>query len=426
MQKLKKLVRKIFPKSWLRLIEKAYRMGRGLLWQLRYGFPARGMRVIAVTGTNGKTTTVSYINEVLKAAGYKTAALNTVFYEVGGKRVPNQTHFTIDKQSIVQAFFARAKKAGVDFAVVEVTSHALDQDRLMGVPVEIAVVTNLTQDHLDYHGTMENYAAAKALLLRNFGAKYAVLNADDRWFSYFKDASKGEVYAYGKGKNAQLKISGLKLSAGGASADFVTEKRKLRVKTGLPGEFNVYNAAAAASVGVLLNLEPKRVELGISGLKELSGRMEEIKEGQAFRVFVDFAITPDALEKALSSLQSISTGKVSVVFGATGDRDKGKRPDMGEVAAKYADRIYLTDDETYTEDPEIIRRAVLRGIIAGKGEEKTKVIADRKQAIKTALKEAARGDAVLIAGLGHENSRNMGGRLIPWKDQEKAKELLRK
>ncbi len=207
MKPVKKLIRTLIPASTVKSLEKTYRLSRGLFWQVRYGFPARKMRVIAVTGTNGKTTTVSYINEVLKTAGYKTAALTTVYYEIGGKRTPNETHLTIDKQSIAQSFFFRAKTADVDFVVFEVTSHALHQDRIMGVPVEIAVMTNLTQEHLDYHPTMDNYGAAKALLFKNYGAKYAVLNLDDEWYKFFAKESKAEVFSYGKSKNADVKIS---------------------------------------------------------------------------------------------------------------------------------------------------------------------------------------------------------------------------
>lgn len=414
------------PAFLIRIVEKSYRKGRGFIILARYGFPARGMRVIAITGTNGKSTTSAYMNEILKAAGYKTAVLNTVFYEIDGKRTANTTHFTVDRQSIVQSLFARARKAGVDFVVLEVTSHALDQDRIIGVPVEIAIITNLTQDHLDYHKTMENYAAAKALLLRKYGAKYAVLNRDDKWYEYFLSQSKATVYSYGKSKLAELEISSVKQTANMSSATFSFSDKKLAAKTALIGEYNLYNAAGASEAALLLGIDEKSIEKGIANLSSLSGRMEEIREGQSFRVFVDFAITPDALEKALVSLKEISKGKVAVVFGATGDRDKGKRPDMGRVAAENADRIFLTDDETYSEKPEVIRNAVLRGIKAAGGEKKTQVIPDRKEAIKKAFAASKTGDSVLITGLGHEDSRNMGGKLVPWSDQAIARETLDK
>lgn len=425
-QNVKKLVRKLLPVFLLKAVEKGYRKGRGSILQARYGFPARGMRVIAVTGTNGKSTTAAYINEMLKTTGYKTAVLNTVFYEIAGKRTPNDTHFTVDKQSIVQSFFARAKKADVDFVILEVTSHALDQDRIMGVPVEIAVITNLTQDHLDYHDTMENYAKAKSRLMRNYGAKYVVLNRDDEWYGYFEDRAIGEVFSFGKDKSSTARISNVKLLKHESQAELKTENEKLNISTRMIGEFNIYNAAAAASVGLILGISPSKIASGIGKLTEMKGRMQEIKEGQNFRVMVDFAITPDAIEKALQSLRKITKGKVRIVFGATGDRDKQKRPEMGKAAAENADYIYLTDDETYTENPEKIRNAVLNGIKKTGGEKKTKVIADREEAIKQAFKDAKSGDAVLITGLGHEDSRNMGGKLVPWRDQDVASRLLKK
>lgn len=425
MRKLKKLIRKIFPIALLRIIEKGYRRGRGLLWQARYGFPARGMRVIAVTGTNGKTTTVSYINEILKAAGYKTAALTTVYYEVDGKRDLNETHFTIDKQSIAQSFFARAKKANVDFVVFEVTSHALDQDRIMGIPVEIGVMTNLSQEHLDYHQTMKNYAAAKALLFKNYRAKYAVLNRDDDWYPFFVKESKAEVFSYGKDKNSNIKLSKINIDSKGSLAVLSFDGSQIKARTTLLGEFNLYNAAAAATAGILLKIAPEKIEQGIANLSQLSGRMEEVNSEQNFKVIVDFAITPDAIEKVLKNLRKFTNGKVRIVFGATGDRDKTKRLIMGENAAKNADYVYLTDDETYSEDSQQIIDEVYEGIKKAKATQKTKVIPDREEAIRQAIKDAKAGDTLLITGLGHQTSRNMGGKQIPWSDKEAAKKYLK-
>jgi UDP-N-acetylmuramoyl-L-alanyl-D-glutamate--2,6-diaminopimelate ligase len=420
----KKLARKVAPKAGIRTIETAYRKSRGAALQVRYGFPARGMRVIAVTGTNGKSTTCSYINEVLKAGGFRTAVLSTVFYEINGIQEPNLTHYTIGKQSIVQSFFAKARKAKVDWVILEVTSHAIDQARIMGIPVEIAVITNLTQDHLDYHGTMQEYARVKSLLLRDYGASHAVLNADDDWFEYFKKRSKAEVFSIGKKSGVTGQLKAIKLSNKGASATFSTKPAELSLKTNLVGEFNLYNAAVAAAIGCILQISYEQIEAGVSNLKAVAGRMEPVEAGQDFQVLVDFAITPDALEQALSSLQKVATGKVRVVFGGTGDRDKGKRPLMGVVAAEHADAVYLTDDETYTEDPDVIRDAVYQGIKQAKAEDKTKVIPDRRAAIRQAFKDAGAGDIVLLTGLGHEDSRNMGGKLIPWNEHQVALEEL--
>lgn len=426
MQPAKKLVRKFVPSSALKVVEKLFRKGRGLFYMARYGFPARGMRVIAITGTNGKSTTCAYVNEVLKAAGYKTAVLTTIFYEIDGKITPNKTHQTIHKQSIVQSFFAQAKKADVDFVILEVTSHALDQDRIMGVPVEIAIITNLTQEHLDYHKTMAEYARVKSLLLRSYGAKWAILNIDDNYYEYFLDRSYAKVFSIGKKTGATGKISSVKLTKDWSTAKLKTEDHTVNLKTKLIGEYNLYNAAAAASVGLLLNVAEKDIEKGITSLEKLDGRAEELDLGQDYRVLIDFAITPDAIEKVLESLQKITTGKVRIVFGATGDRDKAKRPIMGQVAAKHADFIYLTDDETYTDDGNKIREEVYAGIEKAKATKKTKIIPDRGEAIKAALGDARKGDTVLITGLGHEDTRNMGGKLTPWSDKDTVKNILTK
>lgn len=402
-------------------------MGRGLFWLARFGFPSRGLRVIAVTGTNGKSTTCTYINEVLKAAGYKTAVLTTVFYEIDGHREPNKTHFTIDRQSIVQKFLFRARQADVDWVILEVTSHAIDQDRILGVPVKIAVITNLTQDHLDYHGSMEEYAATKARLLTSYDIDHAVLNANDEWFEYFKSKvpKNAEIFSVGSKPKVTGRVGKPKLGAKGGSITFATNSKRLTLKTSLLGEFNLINASLAAAVGSIFLLSGKVIAKGIANVKLIEGRMEPVEAGQKFSVLVDFAITPDALEKALSSLKKVAKGKVRVVFGATGDRDKDKRPKMGAAAAKNADFIYLTDDETYTEDPDAIRDAVLAGIKKAKGTKKTEVISDRKKAIEKAIKDAKNGDIVLLAGIGHEDSRNMGGKQVPWSEHEIAKKALR-
>lgn len=422
----KKVVRKIVPKSGVKAIEKSYRKGRGAFWQTRHGFPARSMRVIAVTGTNGKTTTCSYISEVLKASGHTTAVYTTAFYEVAGKLTANRSHMTVTSQRDVQRFFARAKKAQVDYVVLEVTSHALEQGRIAGVPVEVGVLTNLTQDHLDYHGTMERYARAKALLFQNYGAKYAVLNADDEWFKFFAGKSTAQVFSFGKNKAATAQLRFVKTSAEGSVADLVTDAMTLKIKTSLIGEFNLYNAAVAASVGAVLGISGEAIEKGVSNLKAVPGRMESVEAGQDFQVLVDFAYTPDALLNALTTLKKVSSGKIRIVFGATGDRDASKRPLMGAVVAENADAVYLTDDETYTEDPQAIRDAVYAGIVAAGGRDKTQIYDDRLDAIKQAFKDAKKGDVVLLAGIGHEDYRNMGGKKMPWDERQVALSELNK
>jgi UDP-N-acetylmuramoyl-L-alanyl-D-glutamate--2,6-diaminopimelate ligase len=422
----KKLVRKILPAKGIKLAEETYRKSRIYALQAKYGFPAKGLRIIAVTGTNGKTTTCSYINEMLKAAGKTTAMYSTATIEMAGKVEPNKTHRSVALTGQLLEFLTKAKKAKVDFVVLEVTSMALHQHKLVGIPIEVAVMTNLTQDHLDYHGTMERYAEAKSRLFNTYmKPKICILNADDEYYDYFLTESAGEAVSYGQNVESSYRIRNVTVGAKGGSAwQLKHGKQNLDLHTQLSGLFNVYNASAAVAVGVDLGLEPDAIRKGIDQLALVPGRMERVNAGQDFTVWVDFAVTPDALKKVLEAAQEVATGKVSLVFGATGDRDRTKRPIMGQVAAKCADRIYLTDDETYTEDPEAIRQAVYGGIKQARGIPKTKIIPDRLEAIKTAFKEAKKGDVIILAGIGHEDSRNMGGKSIPWDEREVARKLL--
>ncbi len=423
----KKLVRKVLPVQGIRLAEESYRKGRIYGLQARFGFPAKGLRVIAVTGTNGKTTTCCFINEMLKAAGHKTAMYTTAIIEVNGKAKANKTHRTLPLTEQLLRFLRDAKKSKVDFVVLEVTSQALHQHKLTGIPIEFAVLTNLSQDHLDYHRTMENYAAAKARLFNDYmKPAFCVLNADDKRYDYFMLQAAGQVVSYGQGSDSTERIRLVRPDKKGMSWQLMNGNQPLDLKIQLAGLFNVYNASAAAAVGLLLGLKPDAINKGISGLKLIPGRMESIEAGQAFTVWVDYAVTPDALAKVLEAAKQTTSGKVSLVFGATGDRDREKRPLMGAVAAKQADRIYLTDDETYKEDPTAIRQAVYEGIKQAKGAAKTQEIPDRKQAIKTAFKEAKKGDVVILAGIGHQDSRNLGGKLTPWDERQVAKKLLAK
>lgn len=422
----KKVVRKVVPKKAVKAIEYSYRKGRGVAWQAMYGFPASGLKMIAVTGTNGKTTTASYVNSVLKASGLKTAVYTTAYYEIDDERVPNDTHMTVASQKSVQEFFAKAKKASVDWVILEVTSHSLHQGRIAGLHPAIGIITNLSQEHLDYHGTMEDYAHAKASLFTKYGAKIAILNHDDKWHKFFSDNIYQKQLSFGENDDARIKLKNVELNSDGSNFDVLVDGKRIKFTTKLLGKFNIYNALCAIAVGLEIGLDPEKIKNGISDLKSVPGRMEEIDEGQNFTVLVDFAITPDALENVLDTLVQTSKGKVSIVFGATGDRDASKRGPMGEVVADYADRIYLTDDETYTEDPKAIRDAVYAGIATKNARSKTLVFDDRLEAIKQAFADAKRGDTVLLTGIGHENYRNMGGKKVPWDEREIARQLLKK
>ena len=423
---LTKTARKVLPKSALVGLEKSYRKSRAKIISARYGNPARDLRVIAVTGTNGKTTTVNFLNEILKEAGYRTAMFSTANIEIAGKQTVNDTNSTTATVARLQKFFRDAKKADVEFALIEATSHALDQYKFEGVPIEMAIMTNLTQDHLDYHKTMENYAAAKAKLFK-MNPNLVVLNADDEWFDYFNNfATESQKITYGEGESADVKIEKFKLYKKGSEANLrIDNNVELEIATNLPGEFNIYNMTAAAAGAYLLGISLKDIQEGIANLEGVSGRFEYATPGLPFDTIIDYAHTPDALEKLLKSAKEISKNRTILVFGACGDRDREKRPIMGKIAQDLADRIIITDEENYTEDATQIREEIISGISKKNDKLPANIqeIPDRKEAIRKALQIAGKGDIVLITGLGHEVYRVIDGEKTPWNDTQIVREI---
>lgn len=418
-------VRKALPSGLVRGVEESYRKSRARVVSARYGYPARGLRVIAVTGTNGKTTTVSYLNEILKEAGKKTAMFSTAVIEIAGNARPNDLNATVASTAEMQRFFLEAKKAGVDFVVMEFPSHAIHQHKLAGVPVEMAIMTNLTQDHLDYHGTMEAYAEVKGRLFA-LQPKYIVLNRDDEWFDYFNQfRAVSQKITYGEHTDAEARIDHVKLFRKGTEARMIIDHQTtLELATALPGEYNVYNMAAAVSAAYLLGINLDAIIEGVANLEEVPGRFERVTDDQPYDVIVDYAHTPDGLEKFLTAAKAITKNRIILVFGACGDRDKSKRPIMGEIAARLADRIFLTDEESYNEDPQVIRDMIFEGIEKAHGAIKTTEVPDRYEAIKKALSVAKKGDTVLITGMGHEVFRIVAGKRIPWNDAEAVRDIL--
>lgn len=424
-QELVKRVRGVLPAGAVHTLEEVYRQGRVKLLSAKYGNPAKNLRVIAVTGTNGKTTTVNFINEILKEAKYKTAMFSTAVIEIDGKSQINDLNATVASTERMQQFFRDAKKAEADFVVLEITSHALDQHKLAGVPIEVAVMTNLTQDHLDYHKTMEQYAKAKGKLFAS-DPKYIVLNRDDGWFEFFNQFTPElQKITYGEHEEAEARIEYVKLYKKGSEATVVIDHQtKLDLATALPGKFNVYNMTAAACVAYLLGVRLQDIVEGVANLEGVPGRFERVAESLDYDVIVDYAHTPDALEKLLEAVRAITKNRIILVFGATGDRDKEKRPIMGEIASRGADRIILTDEESYNENPEQIRAQVRGGIETAKGGGKLTEIADRHEAIEKALSIAKKGDTILITGMGHEQFRIINGEKQPWNDAEVVREIL--
>lgn len=423
-ERMVKEVRKLLPPQATRLLEDAYRRGRVRALAIKYGNPAAGLKVIAITGTNGKTTTAVYLNEILKAAGKKTALFTTAVIELAGDRKLNDLNATIASTERMQQFFKDARDAGVDYVILEATSHALHQHKLAGLAIECAIMTNLTQDHLDYHGTMEEYARVKGMLFAR-KPRYIVLNRDDEWFDFFnKFDGDSQKITYGASEDAEARIMRVKLYKKGSEAEILIDHQtKLELATALPGKFNVYNMTAAASAAYLLHVDIDAICDGIASVETIPGRFEHVDIDKPYDVVVDYAHTPDALSKLLEAVKSITKNRVILVFGATGDRDKGKRPTMGEYAALLADRIIVTDEESYNEDPAEIRRMVMEGIETAHGAGKTEEIADRRDAIKKALSIARKGDTVLITGMGHEQFRIVNGERLPWNDGDVVREL---
>ena len=426
----RKLVKLFIPKRLFQVISPYGHLVEGIIYNCMYGFPARGMKVVGITGTNGKTTTSVLVHRMLTEAGYKTGMLTTAVWAIGKEMKPQKEHMTVVPMPILMKRLKAMKAAGVEWLVLETTSHALVQFRTWGVDYSVAVLTNITRDHLDYHGTMERYIAAKQLMFKRAqrnraGLQTGIVNADDPVCPQFVPLTS-QTITYGV-EHGDLQAANVQLGVRGIEYDVMEEGSvAYHVKSSLPGAFNVYNTLAAVSVGRTIGLTRHQIEKGIASLPGVSGRMEAVDVGQKFAVIVDYAYTPDALENVLKALRSSTKGRLMIVFGATGDRDKGKRGPMGEVVARLADMIYLTDDETYTEDPIAIREAVLKGIVKGGGGKKTTVVDDRLEAIREAFISARPGDTVLLAGIGHQDYRDMGGKRVEWDEREVARKMLNK
>ncbi|MGD8373788.1 MAG: UDP-N-acetylmuramoyl-L-alanyl-D-glutamate--2,6-diaminopimelate ligase [Candidatus Woesebacteria bacterium] len=425
---MKQLLKSLLPHSLLEKMLNPYHLVESVLANIRYGFPAKKMYVIQITGTNGKTTTASYLASILSQTGAKVGVCSTAYFEIAGERIANDLNFTVSNPFKLQSILAQMKRAKVTHLILEVTSHAIEQHRAWGVPCDLALITNLTQDHLDYHKTMQNYAAAKGKLFAN-KVPLIVLNRDDEWFEFFnKFEALEQKITYGTHEDADCQITGVKLHKAGSDVKLLVDHQtKINFATQLPGKFNVYNATAAAAAAYLLHVDIDQIEKGIEELENVPGRLERVSTSeQPFEVFVDYAHTPDALQNVLETLKHLTKHRLILVFGATGDRDRAKRPIMGEIAAKLADRIYVTDDETYTEDGASIRQMITDGIKTGGGEAKTEEIADRGEAIRKALSIARRDDIVIVTGIGHEQYRIMGDQRMPWNEVKIIKEMLEK
>jgi len=380
-----------------------------------YGDPTAELRVVGITGTNGKTTTAFLVRDVLEAAGIQTGLLGTVKRVVGGVEEPVER--TTPEAIDLQAGFREMIGAGDSACVMEVSSHALELGRAAGIHFACKVFTNLTQDHLDFHPTMEDYYVAKRRLFDGPGR--AVVNADDPYGARLA-AELDDVVTYGI-EAGDYRARNVSFDVSGAAFTVDTPEGELALGTRLPGLFNVQNALAALACAGVLGLETERVVSALGAAGRVPGRLEPIEEGQPFGVLVDYAHTPDSLENVLKAARQLTEGKLVVVFGAGGDRDRGKRALMGEVATRLSDRAIVTSDNPRSEDPEAIVDEIVEG--AGSAAERC---TDRRRAIGRAIAEAGEGDVVVIAGKGHEQGQEFeGGRKEPFDDVAVAREALR-
>jgi len=381
------------------------------------GWPAKKLHVIGVTGTNGKTTTCFMLWHMLNSAGYKTGLMTTVAWGVDDLE-PELAHMTTVDALTLNKRIKKIADSGAEYLVLEVTSHALAEFRTLGVPFEIAIFTNLTHEHLDYHKTFAKYRAAKGKLFKN--ADFCILNADDPSCKFYENLSKKYI-TYGikngenRAENIKLGVSGVKYSCG-----------DIKIETKIPGEFNVYNSLAACLAGKHLGLTNEQIENGIKTLDSVEGRMNIIDEGQDFTVIVDYAHAPDALEKVFDSIKG-HEGRVISVHGGAGRRDPSTRSIRGAILAKYSDLVIITEDDSRDEDPEKIAAEFIRGAKKeGKvlGKDLIKEL-DREKAIKFALEKAKKGDVVLILGKGHEKTILRADGPHEFEDIKVVKSILR-
>ena len=419
------LLRKLLGQKILNL----YHLVTAVVANLLFGFPSRKLRVIGVTGTDGKTTTVNMIAKILQTAGRPTAFLSTINAQIGGKMIDTGLHTTTPSPFLVQRILRQMVSAGAQFAILKVTSHSLDQYRTWGINFETAVLTNITHEHLDYHKTRTRYASAKFRLLRNAARQSEgtlIFNRDDRSYGEAAAIAAPRVITFGLANTASVWASDIDTNLHSARFTAHTPEGQFPIVLNLPGEFNVKNALAAIAVGLRYNLQEKAITQGLAELPGLAGRMEFLQTNKDFAAVVDFAHTPNALGELLAFLRPQVKGRLTVVFGAAGERDRTKRPEMGAAVDQYADVVVLTREDNRSENAQKICEEIRKGIARKTDGRDLFIIPDRRQAIAFALKSAKNGDLVVVTGKGHEQSLNVDGRELMWDDRRVVGEELAK
>lgn len=412
-----------------------YHKLKAMAMAYKYKFPGKRMKVIGVTGTNGKTSTCFLIWKMLNIAGYKTGLMTTVAWGVDKLEEQVEHMTTVDTETLNQRM-QKIAESGAEFLVLEITSHALAQNRIFGVPIEVAVMTNVTHEHLDYHKTFENYRDAKRKLFKM--AKYGVINEDDKSWSYFADDVK-EYITYGinggilRAEKVELLAEGVKYKVEIPNVNFGNNKKKTKneiakIRTHIPGKFTVYNSLAAMAVGLRLGLSVPEIEKGILALESVEGRMNRVNEGQDFEVIVDYAHTPDAFLKVFESVVPGKKKRIISLFGGAGRRDESTRAERGEIGAKNSDIVIVTEDDSRDEDRKIIAEEFAKGAekegkILGKD---LFIILEREEAIQKAIDLAKKDDIVLVLGKGHEKTILRAEGAVPFEDLKVTRKILKK
>lgn len=391
-----------------------------------YDHPSRNFLLVGVTGTNGKTTTTNLIAEIFADQGYKVGLVGTIHNRIGKKIIPVER--TTPESSDLQELFSQMVAEKVTCAVIEVSSHALDLARVRGCEFDIAVFTNLTQDHLDYHKSMEEYYKAKAKLFTNLGLnstknkkKIGIINGDDPWGQKLLAETTVEKLSYGVDKDVNLKAKEIKIASCGVNYHVNNHKVNLM----LTGKFNVYNSLAALAVAESQGIPLEKAIKSLESVTGIAGRFELVESTEDFVVIVDYAHTPDGLINILSTAEEFTKGRIITVFGCGGDRDRTKRPLMGKAAAEHSDYLIVTSDNPRTEDPQQIIKDILPGIEQQVSTNMYRVVVDRKKAIREAIKMAQKDDIIIIAGKGHETYQEINGKKYPFNDKKVAEEILK-
>jgi len=424
------IVKKFIPKGLFPKIEPYGHLAEAVLFNTLNGFPARGMKVIGVTGTNGKTSTCFLIHRMMREAGYKVGLMTTVAYGVNDDIKPQTYHMTNVTMPALMKRLRYMRAHGAEWLVLETTSQALAQNRVWGVQFSIAVMTNVTHEHLDWHGTFERYRDAKRKLFKlanryRQGLRAGVINAEDPSADLFaSDVTNPLTYGLEKG---DVRAQSLHLTPSGSRFTAVIGDKSYPITCHLPGSFNVSNALAAVAVGHILGLNQAQIEKGIAALKGVEGRMTTIDEGQDFQVIVDFAHSPDSFEKLFKDLKPVVKGKLICVFGSAGRRDEAKRAVQGKLAGEYCDEVVITEEDDRDIDGlEIMNQIAAGAEAAGKMRDKDLfLVHDRTEAIKFAIQRAQAGDTVLLLGKGHEKTIERADGEHPWDEIGTAHAVLK-